>query len=227
MLTSNDQFRPGPPPDLGSAEWAKEYNEVKMYGRKDSTVRTPEQTAIALFWAAPPLLQFNLAYQQIVNTRGLSAVEAARLMAMGNLVGADALVACFDAKYHYLFWRPTFAIPQGDTDGNSKTAGDSAYVPLLPTPGHPEYPSAHGCETSAQAEVFAEFLNTQNIEVDIPSAVSGVPSHHFVTENDLKQEIVNARVWAGIHYRGSDEAGANVGRKVAHWTLQRYFLPEN
>jgi hypothetical protein len=227
MLASSDQFRPGPPPDLTSSKWAKEYNEVKMYGRKDSTVRTPEQTAIALFWSAPPLLQFNLAYQQVVNTKELSAVEAARLMAMGNLVAADSLVACFDAKYHYLFWRPVFAIAQGDTDGNQKTISDTTYAPLLATPGHPEYPSAHGCVTSAQAEVFAEFLDTQNIGVDIPSGLSGVPARHFATANDLKQEIINARVWAGIHYRGSDEAGANVGRKVAHWTLTRYFLPGN
>jgi hypothetical protein len=225
MLTGNDQFRPGPPPDLSSSEWAKEYNEVKLYGRKDSSVRTPEQTAAALFWAGPPLVQYNLTYQEIVNAKGLSAVQAARLMAMGNIVGADAQVACFDAKYHYLFWRPVFAISQGDTDGNPKTIGDPTYAPLLPTPGHPEYPSAHGCLTSAQAEVFTSFLNTQKINIDIPSGVAGVPSRHFAKANDLVQDIINARVWAGIHYRGSNETGTDVGRKVAHWALKRYFLP--
>jgi hypothetical protein len=172
-------------------------------------------------------LQYNLAYQQLVLSRGFTAVQAARLMVMGNMVGADALVACFDAKYQYLFWRPAFAIPQGDTDGNPNTVGDPTFVPLIGTPAHPEYPSAHGCETGAQAEVFAEFLGTQRIDVDIPSAVAGVPAHHFSTANDLKQEIIDARVWGGIHYRGSNETGANVGRKVAHWTLKQYFLPEN
>ena len=103
MLISPDQFRPGPPPDLSSDEWATEYNEVFLYGRRDNSLRTPEQTATALFWTAHVFPQSNIAYQKIVNTRGLSAVEAARLMAMGNMVGADALVACFDAKYHYLF----------------------------------------------------------------------------------------------------------------------------
>jgi hypothetical protein len=227
MLESPDQFRPGPPPDLSSDEWAKEYNEVLVYGRRDSLVRTPEQTATARFWTAHPLLQYNLAYQQLVLSRGLNALEAARLMAMGNIVGADALVACFDAKYHYLFWRPAFAIPQGDTDGNPDTVGDPTFLPLIGTPPHPEYPSAHGCETGAQAEVFAEFLGTQHIDVDIPSAVVGVPAHHFTTANDLKQEIIDARVWGGIHYRGSDTVGANVGRKVAHWTLKQYFVPTN
>jgi hypothetical protein len=227
MLNSPDQFRPGPPPSLGSQEWAEQYNEVLTYGRADSTVRTPQQTEIARFWSSVPLIQYNVAYQQIASGRGLTALEAARLMAMGNLVGADALIGCFDAKYHYLFWRPVTAISQGDTDGNNDTASDPTFAPLLGTPPHPEYPSAHGCVTSAQAEVFAEFLGTQHIKVMIPSTVTGIPARYYDTANDLTREIIDARVWAGIHYRGSDETGANLGRKVAHWTLKRYFLPEN
>lgn len=227
MLESPDQFRPGPPPDLSSTEWAEQYNEVLLYGHRDSLVRTPEQTTAARFWSSVPLTQYNLAYQQIANARGLGALETARLMAMGNIVGADALIGCFDAKYHYLFWRPLFAIQQGNTDDNPNTAGDPSFVPLLGTPAHPEYPSAHGCLTSAEGEVFAEFLGTQRIEVDIPSTVPGVATRHYASANELKQEIIDARVWGGIHYRGSDETGVNVGRKVAHWTLKRYFLPDN
>ena len=226
MLESTDQFRPGPPPDLSSSEWAEQFNEVRIYGHRDSLVRTPEQTTAARFWTSVPVIQYNMAYQQIANTRGLGALETARLMAMGNMIGADALIACFDAKYHYLFWRPAFAIPQGDSDGNPNTIGDTTFVPLLGTPPHPEYPSAHGCATSAQAEVFAAFLGTQHIEVDIPSTVPGIAARHFSTANELRVEIVNARVWGGIHYRESDVTGTNIGRKVAHWTLKRYFLPE-
>jgi PAP2 superfamily len=225
MLESPDQFRPGPPPDLSSTEWATEYNEVLLYGRRDSTVRTPEQTTIARFWSSVPLVQYNLAFQGVASSAGLNAVEAARLMAMGDMVGADALIGCFDAKYHYLFWRPAYAIPLGDTDGNPDTVGDPTFVPLLPTPPHPEYPSAHGCVTSAEAEMFSEFLGTQHINVDIPSTVPGIGARHFTNVNDLTQEIINARVWAGIHYRESVVTGVNLGRKVAHWTLQRYFLP--
>jgi hypothetical protein len=105
MLESPDQFVVGPPPDLSSSEWATEYNEVMLYGRKDSQVRTPEQTEIASFWGAPPLSQYNLAYQDIAKSEPLNALETARLMAMGNMVGTDALISCFNSKYHYLFWR--------------------------------------------------------------------------------------------------------------------------
>ena len=227
MLERPDQFRPGPPPDLTSSEWAEHYTEVLVYGHRDSLVRTIEQTNAARFWTAPPLLQYNTAFQQIAIDRGLNAVETARLMVMGNMVGADSLIACFDAKYHYLFWRPLFAIPQGDTDGNTQTVGDPTFVPLIGTPPHPEYPSAHGCATSAQAEVLVEVLGTQRIDVTIPSFVAGVAARHFATANDLRQEIIDARIWGGIHYRGSDVTGTIIGRKVAHWTLKRYFLPEN
>jgi hypothetical protein len=227
MLNSPDQFRTGPPPDLSSPEWAEQYNEVLMYGRADSSIRTAEQTQIARFWSSVPLTQYNVAYQQIASGRGLTALEAARLMVMGNMVGADALIGCFDAKYHYLFWRPSTAIAQGDTDNNAATTPDPTFAPLLGNPPHPEYPSAHNCVTSAQAEVFAAFLGTQHIGVTIPSTVTGIPSRYYSTANDLTNEIINARVWAGIHYRGSDVAGADLGRKVAHWTLKRYFLPEN
>jgi hypothetical protein len=226
LLESPDQFRPGPPPDLGSSEWAEEYNEVALYGRRDSTVRTPEQTTIGRFWSSIPLVQYNVAYQQLATTRRLDALETARLMAMGNIVGADALIGCFDAKYHYLFWRPTFAIPQGDSDDNPHTTGDPNFVPLLGTPTHPEYPAAHGCETSAQAEVFAAFLGTQRIGVTIPSTVPDIPARYYSTANELTKEIIDARVWAGLHYRESGITGANLGRKVAHWALKLYFLPE-
>jgi len=226
MLLVPNQFRPGPPPELGSSEWAQQYNEVRQYGSLNSPVRTTEQTNVARFWASVPFTQYNLAYQQIASTRDLGALETARLMAMGNLVAADALIGCFEAKYHYLFWRPAFAIPQGDTDGNPNTPADTAFTPLLGTPPHPEYPSAHSCLTSSQAEVFAEFLGTQHIEVGLPSTVPGIAARHYATANDLTKEIIDARVWAGIHYRESDVTGVNLGRKVAHWTLRRYFLPE-
>jgi hypothetical protein len=227
MLENPDQFRPGPPPDLSSDEWAQEYNEMLLYGGRDSSARTPEQTTIARFWSSVPLVQYNLAFQQLANLRGLDAVQTSRLMVMGNMVAADALIGCFDAKYHYLFWRPAFAIPMGDADGNPNTVGELTFVPLLATPAHPEYPSAHGCATSAEAEMFAEFFGTQHINLDIPSTIPGIGPRHFADANDLRQEIINARVWGGLHFRGSDIAGVNLGRKVAHWTLKRYFLPAN
>ena len=225
LLQSPDQFRPGPPPALTSQQWANEYNEIKSLGAANSTTRTAEQTDIARFFSGSPVVMFNSAYQQIIQNRGLDALQAARLYAMGNLVGADAAIACFDAKYTYLFWRPVFAIPQGDTDGNPDTTGDPTWTPLLATPNHPEYPAAHGCQTSAQAEVFAAFLGTDNINIDLASTVPNLTTttRHFQTVNDLETEIVNARVWGGLHYRESVEQGVALGGEVARWSLERYF----
>ena len=227
LLDKPDQFRPSPPPKLSSREWAAQYEEVRLMGRVDSPYRTAEQTDVARFWTMHAPLQHNLAFQQFASQRELGAVETARLFAIGNLVGADALIACFDAKYHFLFWRPQFAIPLGDYDGNPATMGDPTWQPLLGTPNHPEYPSAHSCLTSSIAEVYAAFVGNQRIELDINSTVPNLmqPTRHYKLAQDLVHEIINARVWGGIHYRESDIKGANLGRMVAHWALQRYFLP--
>jgi hypothetical protein len=148
---------------------------------------------------------------------------------MGNLVGADALIACFDAKYHYLFWRPQFAIPLGDSDGNPATVGDPTWKPQLGAPTHPEYPSGHGCLTGAEAEVLAAFFGTNRIELDLTSTAPNLlqPQRHYERATDLTQEVMNARVWGGIHFRDATIKGVALGRKVTHWTLKRYFLVEN
>jgi PAP2 superfamily len=229
MLERPDQFRPGPPPELTSSKWAVEFNAVKTLGWSDSPYRTAEQTDVARFWSTNAIVQYNSAFKQIVEIRGLDAVQAARLFAIGNLIGADALIGCFDAKYHYLFWRPQFAIPQGDSDSNPETIGDPTWTPLLAIPNHPEYPAAHGCLTSAEVEVLAAFFGTNRINLDLTSAVPNLthPTRHYDRVTDLVQEIVNARVWGGIHYRESVAKGVDLGRKVAQWTLKRYFLPES
>jgi hypothetical protein len=171
MLERPDQFRPEPPPELTSRTWARNFHEVKVLGRSDSPARTAEQTDIARFWSTNAIVQYNTAFAQLTQARGLNAVESARLFVMGNLIGADALIACFDSKYHELFWRPQFAIPQGDSDPNPDTIGDPSWTPLLATPNHPEYPAAHGCLTAAEAEVFATFFDTKRIELDLTSTV--------------------------------------------------------
>ncbi len=229
MLARPDQFRPGPPPKLMSKAWARDFHEVKTFGRSDSPARTAEQTDVARFFSTNGIVQYNTAFAQLAVARGLDAAQAARLFAMGNLVGADALIACFDAKYHYLFWRPQFAIPQGDADANPDTIGDPSWTPLLATPNHPEYPAAHGCFTTAEAEVLAAFFGTKRIEVDLTSTVPNLlhPTRHYEHTSDLVQEIINARVWGGIHYRQSVETGVDLGQQVARWALKRYFRPES
>src|SRR5258707_4225180 len=134
-----------------SALYLRDFNELKLMGGTNSKARTAEQTDAARFWTGNAAVQYNTAFQTIALSRNLSPVQAARLFAMGDLVGADALIACFDAKYEYLQWRPVYAIPQGDTDGNPWTTGDPTWKPLAGTPNHPEYPSGHACLTEAEA----------------------------------------------------------------------------
>jgi hypothetical protein len=220
LMVTPDQFRPGPPPALTSRAWAREFNEIKAVGGATSTVRTPEQTMIARFWTTQGAQQWNTAIGQVITNRGFDVDQAARLFAMFELATADAAIGCFDAKYHYLFWRPQFAVPLADTDGNPATTADPTWTPLVATPAHPEYPSAHGCLSTAAADTLAAFLGTDRIEIDMPSTVPGTdPSRHFDTVDELITEIRNARVWGGLHYRGSTLVGSRLGEQVARWDL--------
>ena len=227
MLESPSQFRSAPPPDLGSKRYADDLNETKAYGAKDSALRSPEQTATAYFWNANNINQDVQAFRDVAVEHGLDLVDTARLLAMGELVAADAAIACWDSKYHYLFWRPYTAIRNADIDGNPATEADPSWLPLLNTPNHPEYPAAHGCFTGALGEVVAKALRTRRIDLTVSGATNGgttlTATRNFQTVKDVDDEVVNARVWIGFHYRHSGIAGVRLGRAVAHWTLQRYF----
>ncbi len=245
LLDSTDQFLPDPPPSLHSAEWVEAFNRIKAYGAATSSVRRDEQTAVAWYWSANVVRQFNRVGREIADARGLDLRETARLMAMVNLVGADALMSALYAKYHYLFWRPVTAIdptavkPDGDgfgavpgyDDGNPATIEQTGWRPLLATPNHPEYPAAHGVITSAMAEVFSTFLGTNQVDLDIhgfdPAGPAGNLNavRHFDMPNDLRHEIINARLWAGLHYHFSGVAGVVLGRNVAKYDLRHAFRP--
>jgi hypothetical protein len=222
-LRSADQFRPDGPPALRSRTWAREYNEVKEIGSSTSTTRTADQTLAARFWGEPPVQQARGSFQKFVLDHELDITQASRFMAMMSVTYADALIACFDAKYHYAFWRPITAIRAGDTDGNRATVGDPAWSPLLPgTPNHPEYPSAHSCITPAGGRVIAGFLRTRHIDFTVPS-LTGLGDRHFAHVRDLEHEVGNARIWGGIHYRSSVEDGVEIGRRVTRHVLDHHF----
>ena len=222
-LRSARQFRPDGPPSLGSKRWARDYNEVKDIGGSLSTTRTAEQTLAARFWAEPPVQQARGSFRKFVLDHNLDIVDSSRFMAMISVTYADALIACFDAKYKYAFWRPVTAIRAGDTDNNAATVGDPVWSPVLPgTPNHPEYPSAHSCITPAGGQVIAKFLRTNRIEFTVPS-LTGLGDRHYTTTRDLETEVSNARIWGGIHFRSAVEDGVAIGKKTAEQVLSRNF----
>jgi hypothetical protein len=242
ILQSVDQFLPDPPPSLQSLEWVEAFNQIKAYGSATSNVRSDEQTFIAKFWSANVVRQFNRVGRDLAGT-GPDLLETARLAAMVNLVGADALGSALYAKYHYLFWRPVTAIDPtaviadgfgpvpGYDDGNLSTVEQMGWRPLLTTPNHPEYPAAHGVITSAMAEVFSTFLGTNRIDLDLHGFdPAGPPGNlnavrHFNRTNDLRHEVIRARLWAGLHYHFSGVAGVVLGRNVARYDLRHAFRP--
>jgi hypothetical protein len=246
ILQSADQFRPDGPPSLQSAEWVEAFNEIKQYGGVSSDFRTPEQTATAQFWTANVIRQYNRALRDVVDANALSLPDSARLQAMVNIIGADAQIAVMNAKYHFLFWRPVTAIDPkavttdsygpvpGFTDGNDATAEQEGWRPVGSpgtTPNHPEYPAAHGSITSAMAEVFSAFLGTNRFNLVIrgfnPAGSAGNMDavRTFTMPAALRNEIVDARVWAGFHYRFSGVAGVVLGRQVAKYDLHSAFRP--
>ena len=153
----------------------------------------------------------------------LDIVDSARFNAMWSVTYADALIACFDAKYTYTSWRPITAIRAGDTDGNDATVADPAWATLLAgTPNHPEYPSAHSCITPAGGRVIARFLGTPWIDFTVPS-LSGLGDRHFANVGDLAYEVGNARIWGGIHFRSAVDDGVKIGTHVANWVLAHHF----
>ena len=220
VLRSAAQFRPAGPPALISKRWAAAYNEVRVLGSATSTGRTTEQTETARFWSDPPFAQNQRALRAYTQAHRMTAVRTAQLFALADTAAADALIACWDAKYHYLFWRPFSAVPAGDTDGNPATPAESAWQPLLATPNHPEYPSAHGCATTALFTVVAALARTNRIGLDLDSVVTGT-THHFATLDQLLREVGNARIWGGLHWRFSTDAGVALGAKVAGVVLTR------
>jgi hypothetical protein len=222
-LRSADEFRPAGPPALSSRRWARDYNEVKEIGSSTSTTRTADQTLAARFWAEAPVQQAHGSFRKLVLDHAVDIIQAARAVAMIAVTYADALIACFDAKYHYAFWRPITAIRAGETDGNAATVADPDWSPLLPaTPNHPEYPSAHACVVPATGRVVARFLGTRRIDFTVPS-LTGLGDRHFTTVKDLQDEVTNARIWGGIHYRSSIEDGVVIGKRTVRQVLSHHF----
>jgi hypothetical protein len=215
VLRSASQFRPEPPPARNSELYAKDYNEIKAIGVNNLSTRSSTQSQIALFWRASPTAIWNPVLTQLVLTRNLNLSENARLFALFYLAAADASIACWEAKYEYNFWRPQPAIVNGDFDGNDGTTGNGAWQPFVTTPPHPEYPSGHTVNSSAMAKILmAEFEDTPGVPLVV--TLSGI-TRQWSSLSEAVQEVIDARVYSGIHFRNSDEVGARMGRQVAQF----------
>lgn len=223
-LRSASEFRPDGPNLLGSAEYAEDFNQTKELGRFDSAIRTPNETTQALFWTDHDLRQWNDGMLSLAVARGLNLVQAARMLAMAHVSGGDAMIACFDAKYSYWFWRPYQAIPRAGTDGNPATTPDATWLPLRPTPNFPEYPSAHACHTGAVTHALRTFFGTDKVTFWLDSRVTGTV-RQYDRLHDVVKDVNQARVLAGFHFRNSDQEGANLGREVARFVVDHLFQP--
>ena len=229
LLEQASQLRAVPPPSLTSAQYAKDLNETEAYGALNSTVRTPQETAIAYFWVGNNINQYNVTMQNVIAQHGMDLVDAAHLLALGEIVTTDAGIACFDSKFFYQAWRPITAIRNADKDGNPATTADPTWQSVLPVPGHPEYPSQHGCFTAAFSDALAAVLNTKHLNVTVPGGQNGssvlTTTQHFATVADMQKQVVNARVWLGFHFRNSVVQGEKLGNDVASWEIKQFFLP--
>jgi hypothetical protein len=223
-LQSASQFRPDGPNPLTSQEYTDDFNQVKALGSLTSTSRTPEQTSEARFWTDHDIRQWNDGMLRLAATRGLGLVQTARMLAMAHVAGSDAMIACFDAKYHYWFWRPYQAIPQGDADGNPQTSGDANWKPLGPTPNFPEYPSAHACHSSAVVQALDAFFGTDKVGFALDSRVTAT-TRTYDRLQDVVKDVDLARVLVGFHFRNSDLQGSNLGRKVGRYVVDHDFQP--
>jgi len=226
-MQNASQFLPvNGPPDLGSQQWAREYNEVKLLGAANSSVRTAAQTEIALFWTANPVATYYGAFGQLAIDRHLSLSKSARLLAMLSVAFTDGGIGCWNAKYHFSFWRPVTAIPNGDIDGNPETEADPTWLPLAPTPPHPEFPAAHGCATGAIAKTLENFFGTPNVKFAVNSAATHT-THTYYNVGQLETEAYWARIYAGFHYRHSLDEGFKLGHRVAKQLNQNFFQPRH
>src|SRR5450631_3158966 len=228
VMTSCDQFRPGPPPVLASALWARDYNEIKAVGGKNSTTRTPAQTEIARFWeATAPTIYFPVV-RSVANGPGREVTQNARLFAVTAEAIDDAMIAVFDGKYFYNFWRPVTAIRNGDIDGNDATERDTGWLPFIDTPMHPEYPCAHCIVSGAVGAVLVAEIGsgpTPLLSTTSPTAPGVVRS--WTSIDDFVVEVANARIYDGVHYRNSAEVGTAMGKKIGALTAANALRPAN
>lgn len=226
------RFRPGPPPALTSDRYTKEYNEVKSLGAAASTAlttltRTPEQTDIAYFYGENAISQWNRVLRGIADAHLTTLGDSARLFALANMAMADAIITAWDTKRFYFYWRPLTAIQLGDSDGNPRTAGDPDWHPLVNNPNYPDYISGSNSIAGSMTRTLQLFFHTDNMTFDVTSVqpLAIIKTRTYNRFSDAAQDVVNARIYLGIHFRTADEVARTQSRRVASWAYRHVLLP--
>lgn len=239
LVPDVEMLRTDGPNALTSAAYTDDFNEVKELGSLRSTKRSADETAAAIFWQDSGPAIWNRVGRALATSRGLDIAESARLFAMVSLAAADASIGCWNDKVYWSFWRPITAIREAASDGNPDTEADPDWTPLfdptepvsgapLVTPGFPDHPAGHGCISGATVHALRAFFGTDKVSFDADSnkcSPAPCPSRSFDRFSLALKEIIDSRVWGGIHFRTADVQGAVLGKKVVHYMVKHYFEP--
>ena len=221
LIESGTQFQSDGPLSLTSRKYAREFDEVKSLGSATSTTRTADQTLAARYWAENPPQTWSRIFRALSAQQGLSLADNARLFAMLYMTAADALITVWNDKAHYLFWRPITAIREADTDDNPRTTADPNWLPLIPTPPYTEHSSGHAGLSGSFVATLQDFFSTD--QIGWTDTNNGGLTRSFTQFSQAIDEIIEARVWSGIHFHTADEQGAKIGRQVAKWRERHFF----
>ena len=223
VLHNVSQFGLAPPPALSSGRYAADYNEIKVIGKSISPTRTPLQTQIATFWLGSPVAIWNQPLTELIAASDFDLSTAARTYALVYMAATDSGIACWAGKYQYNFWRPQPAIQRGDEDGHDLTEADPTWTPLFPTPRHPEYASGHSTNSSAIATVM-QLIFGDDPDLLITSTITGI-TRQWDTFSEGIDEVIDARVYSGIHFRTADENGSRQGGQIGHFVYTHALRP--
>jgi hypothetical protein len=226
-LSHAAQFRPAPPPRLTSGRYRADYEEVKNLGSLLNSTRTPEQTELARFWTANYFVQWNETLRGIADKHLTDIGDKARLLALTSFAAADSQISVYET-YHYNFWRPITAIQNGDNDSNPTTVGDVAWLPLITTPPYPDYSSGANCLVAAITTVLRNFFGTDELDFSVKSSAAGLTTNPrgYTRISHVMQEVVDARIYQGIHFRFADDVDRWQGARIGRCTYKHYLQPE-
>ena len=230
FMTRPTQFRAPAPPAITSRQYSRDYNEVKLYGSRTGSMRSPEQTDLANFWAGNTFAAVYSGVRNVAASQVDNVSDSSRLFALVAMSQADTLISVWDAKFHYNFWRPFTAIRNGDMDGNPNTVGDTMWESFINNPAYPDYTSGANGVSSSSMFAMEHFFETDSMVFSMTTTNTGptiLDTRQYTSFSQAIQEVVDARVLLGIHFRFADEASVEIGKNVTKWGFKNYLRPRN